>query len=309
MTTAPVRADVYTRVTNRIIADFEAGSPTWLKPWSAEHLAGNITRPLRSNGLPYKGINVFMLWAEATTRGYACPIWMTYRQAQEIGGQVRKGESGSLVVYADKMIKTESGLLGGEIERAIPFMKGYSVFNCEQIDGLPSHFYGTRPKLDPAQRIAHAEAFLTASKADIRHGGDQAYYAIHPDYVQMPPFEAFRDPASYYATLAHELTHWTRHPSRLNRDLGRKRYGDEGYAREELVAELGSAFLCADLGLTPELRLDHAAYIASWLEVLRHDKRFIFSAAGHAQRAAGFLHGLQAASVAGAGQHEGRAAA
>lgn len=309
MTTAPVRADVYTRITNRIIADLEAGTPTWLKPWSADHLAGNITRPLRATGLPYKGINVFMLWAEATARSYVCPIWMTYKQAQEIGGQVRKGETGSLVVYADKMIKTEPGLLGGEIERAIPFMKGYSVFNCEQIDGLPDHFYGTAPKLDPAQRIAHADEFLTASKADIRHGGDQAYYAVHPDYVQMPAFEGFRDPASYYATLAHELSHWTRHPSRLNRDFGRKRYGDEGYAREELVAELGSAFLCADLGLTPELRPDHAAYIASWLEVLRHDKRFIFSAAGHAQRAADYLHGLQAAPVAGTGQHEGRAAA
>jgi antirestriction protein ArdC len=298
MTTASVRADVYTRVTNRIIADLEAGMPTWLKPWSAEHLAGNITRPLRGNGLPYKGINVFMLWAEATTRGYVCPIWMTYRQAQEIGGQVRKGESGSLVVYADKIVRTESNLLGEETERAIPFLKGYSVFNCEQIDGLPSHYYGTAPKLDASQRIAHADQFLTGSKADIRHGGDRAYYAIHPDYVQMPPFEAFRDPASYYATLAHELTHWTRHPSRLDRDFGRKRYGDEGYAREELVAELGSAFLSADLGLTPELRPDHAGYIASWLEVLKGDKRFIFTAASHAQRAVDFLHDVQAVDQA-----------
>jgi antirestriction protein ArdC len=307
MTTQAVRADVYTRVTNRIIADLEAGTPTWLKPWSAEHLAGNITRPLRGNGLPYKGINVFMLWAEATTRGYVCPIWMTYRQAQEIGGQVRKGESGSLVVYADKIVRTESNLLGEETERAIPFLKGYSVFNCEQIEGLPSHFYGTTPKLDPSRRIPHADQFLSANKADIRHGGDRAYYAIKPDYLQMPPFEAFRDAESYYATLAHELTHWTRHPTRLDRDFGRKRYGDEGYAREELVAELGSAFLCADLGLTPELRPDHAAYIASWLEVLKGDKRFIFTAAGHAQRAADYLHSFQEAAAA-EGQHEARAA-
>jgi antirestriction protein ArdC len=304
MSTATVRADVYTRVTNRIIADLEAGAPTWLKPWSAEHLAGNITRPLRANGVPYKGVNVFMLWAEATARGYVCPIWMTYKQAQELGGHVRMGETGSLVVYADKMVKTETDLLGEETERAIPFMKGYSVFNCEQVDGLPNHFYGTATKLDPAQRIERAEAFLSASKADVRHGGDRAYYAIHPDYVQMPPFEAFSDPESYYAILAHELTHWTRHPTRLDRDFGRKRHGDEGYAREELVAELGSAFLCADLGLTPEQRPDHAAYIASWLEVLKHDKRFIFTAAGHAQRAADYLHGLQ--SDAGT---EGRAAA
>ncbi len=217
MTTPTVRADVYTRVTNRIVADLEAGTPTWLKPWSAEHLAGKITRPLRGNGVPYKGVNVFMLWAEATARGFVCPIWMTYRQARELGGQVRKGETGSLVVYADKMIRTETTAQGEEAERAIPFMKGYSVFNCEQIDGLPERFHATAPRLDPAARIAHAEAFLSASKADIRHGGDRAYYAIHPDYVQMPPFEAFRDPVSYYATLSHELTHWTRHPSRLDR--------------------------------------------------------------------------------------------
>jgi antirestriction protein ArdC len=186
-------------------------------------------------------------------------------------------------------------------------MKGYSVFNCEQIDGLPSRFQATAPRLDPAARIARADEFLSASKADIRHGGDRAYYAIHPDYVQMPPFEAFRDPVSYYATLSHELTHWTRHPSRLDRDFGRKRYGDEGYAREELVAELGSAFLCADLDLTPELRPDHAAYIASWLDVLRHDKRFIFTAASHAQRAADYLHTLHRPATGEA--ETGRAAA
>ena len=291
MTTPFIRADVYARVTNRVIADLEAGTPTWLKPWSADHLAGNITRPLRANGLPYRGINVFMLWSEATARGYACPIWMTYRQAQEIGGHVRKGETGALVVYADKLVRTETTLLGEEVERAVPFMQGHSVFNCEQVDRLPSHFYATKaPTLDPALRLPHAERFLHASAVQIRHGGNQAYYAIQSDHVQMPAFEVFRDPVSYYATLAHELTHATRHPSRLDRDFGRKRYGDEGYAREELVAELGSAFLCADLGLTPEQQPDHAAYIASWLTVLKNDKRFIFTAAGHAQRAADYLH-------------------
>ncbi len=307
MTTQTVRADVYTRVTNRIVADLEAGIPTWLKPWSAEHLAGKITRPLRANGVLYKGVNVFMLWAESVARGFVCPIWMTYRQARELGGQVRKGETGSLVVYADKMIRTETDAQGAESERAIPFLKGYSVFNCEQIDGLPDRFQATAPRLDPAARIAHAEQFLSASGADIRHGGTQAYYAIHPDYVQMPLFEAFRDAVSYYATLSHELTHWTRHPSRLDRDFGRKRYGDEGYAREELVAELGAAFLCADLHLTPQPRPDHAAYIASWLDVLRHDKRFIFTAASHAQRAVDFLHERHRSATSGA--DEGRAAA
>jgi antirestriction protein ArdC len=127
-----------------------------------------------------------------------------------------------------------------------------------------------------------APSFFAATGADIRHGGGRAFYAEKPDYVQMPPFETFRDGESYAATLAHELTHWTKHDKRLARDMGRKAWGDEGYAREELVAELGSAFLCADLGITPEVREDHAAYIASWLAVLKQDKRFIFSAASHA---------------------------
>ena len=144
------------------------------------------------------------------------------------------------------------------------------------------------------QRIERADAFFAATRADIKHGGNRAYYNIGSDFVQMPPFEAFRDAESYYAILAHECTHWTRHDSRLAREFGRKRWGDAGYAMEELVAELGSAFLCADLDLTPEIREDHAAYIASWLEVLKNDKRAIFSAAAHAQRAADFLGGLQA---------------
>lgn len=289
------KLDVYTRITDRIVADLERGVRPWFKPWNAEHALGRITRPLRGNGKPYQGINVIMLWAEAVAKGYAAPIWMTYRQAQELNAQVRKGEQGSLVVYADRFTKTERDAeTGTESEREIPFLKGYTVFNVEQIDGLPAHYQEKpEPVLDPVQRIAHADEFFASTKADIRHGGDRAYYAVHADYVQMPPFESFHDATCYYATLAHECTHWTRHPSRLDRDFGRKRWGDEGYAVEELVAELGSAFLSADLGLTPEPREDHAAYIASWLKVLKGDKRAVFTAASHAQRATDFLSSLQ----------------
>jgi antirestriction protein ArdC len=174
-------------------------------------------------------------------------------------------------------------------------MKGYTVFNVEQIDGLPDHFHApAEPRIDPVERIEHADRFFEATRAEIRHGGNMACYSVTTDQVRMPPFETFRDAESYYATLAHELAHWTRHPSRLDRDFGRKQWGDEGYAREELVAELGAAFLCADLDLAPEPRADHAGYIASWLEVLKNDKRAIFQAAAHAQRAADFLNGLQA---------------
>jgi antirestriction protein ArdC len=286
-----MNSDIYQRVTAQIVASLEQGVRPWLKPWNAEHAAGRITRPLRGNGVPYQGINVLMLWGAAVERGYAAPIWMTFKQALELGGCVRKGEKGSQVVYASTFSRTETdGESGEESERDIPFLKGYTVFNVEQIDGLPAHFTApAETPLDPVQRIAHAEQFFGATGAAVRHGGNQAYYRMASDLVQMPLFETFRDAESYYATLAHELTHWTRHPSRLDRSFGRKRFGDEGYAMEELVAELGAAFLSADLGLTPEPREDHAAYIGNWLNVLKNDKRAIFTAASHAQRAADFI--------------------
>jgi antirestriction protein ArdC len=287
--------DVYSRITNRIIADLEQGVRPWMKPWSADHAAGRITRPLRHNGIPYKGINVIMLWSASVTKGYACPLWLTFKQAIELGGHVKKGESGELVVYANRITRTETDDKGEETEREIPFMKGYTVFNAEQCDGLPALYTAKAepPALTPLQRIEHADRFFAATGADIRHGGTRAYYAEGPDYVQMPPFETFRDAESHAATLAHEITHWTKHDKRLARDMGRVRHGDEGYAKEELCAELGAAFLCADLGITPEVREDHAAYIATWLKALQDDKRLIFTAAAHAQRAADYLHSLQ----------------
>ena len=289
------KQDVYTRITDKIIADLEQGIRTWMKPWNAGNTAGRITRPLRSNGIPYSGINILMLWAEAMDKGFSAPIWMTFRQATELNAHVRKGEKGSLVVYANSITRTEEGDNGEETEREIHYMKGYTVFNVEQIEGLPEQYYG-KPEAPaaPVERIAHAEAFFAATKADIRYRGDRAYYSVDGDYIQMPVIEAFRDAESFYATLAHESAHWTRHTSRLDRCFGRKAWGDEGYAREELVAELASAFLSADLGITPETREDHASYIASWLTVLKNDKRAIFSAAAHAQKAVDFLHGLQA---------------
>ncbi|HVR55669.1 MAG TPA: zincin-like metallopeptidase domain-containing protein [Pseudolabrys sp.] len=289
-----MRTDIYQKITDQIVSELEKGVRPWLKPWNAEHAAGRITRPLRGNGIPYKGINVLMLWSAAMEKGYAAPTWMTFKQASELNACVRKGEHGSLVVYADKIIRTETDTKTGEdSERAIPFLKGYTAFNVEQIDGLPEHYYAKpAPRVNTVTRIERAETFFAATGATVRHGGAMAYYNVSQDFVQLPPFESFRDAESYYATRAHENIHWTRHPSRLNRDFGRKRYGDEGYAMEELVAELGSAFLSSDLDLTPELREDHACYLASWIKVLKDDKRAIFTAASHAQRAADYLHGL-----------------
>jgi antirestriction protein ArdC len=289
------RQDVYTRVTDRIVADLEQGVRPWMKPWSAEHAAGKITRPLRHNGTPYSGINILMLWSAAVAGGFAAPIWMTFKQALELNAHVRKGEKGSLVVYANSITRKETDEATGEdIDREIHFLKGYTVFNVEQIEGLPAHYYAQpEPRFSPVQRIEHADTFFGHLHADIRHGGTRAYYAQEPDYIRLPPFEAFESPESYYATLAHESTHWTKHPARLAREFGRKKWGDEGYAEEELVAELGAAFLCADLELSLSPREDHASYIAHWLTVLKNDKRAIFRAASHAGRAADFLHGLQ----------------
>jgi antirestriction protein ArdC len=288
------RQDVYTRITDTIVASLEQGVRPWMKPWSVGNTAGRIIRPLRHNGQGYSGINILMLWASATEQGFVAPIWMTFKQAQELGAHVKKGEKGSLVVYANTITKTESDDAGNEVERDIPFMKGYTVFNVEQIEGLPQIYYTKpTPRHDGPARIEHAEKFFTNTGADIRIRGDRAYYSHDGDYIAMPPIESFDTAESYYATLAHESIHRTKHPSRLDRDFGRKQWGDEGYAREELVAELGAAFLCADLELTPEVRDDHASYIASWLQVLKNDKRAIFSAASHAQKAVDFLHKLQ----------------
>jgi antirestriction protein ArdC len=263
------RIDIYTRVTNRIIEELERGVRPWHQPWRREHAAGSITRPLRHSGEPYKGINVLILWAAAEFNGYACPIWLTFRQAKHLGGSVRKGEHGSTVVYANSVTKTVDKENGEEVEESHFYLREYTVFNAEQCDGLPEHFCRLAdPPTGKAERIEQAETFFKNTGARIEYGGSRAYYSIADDSIRIPPLETFADSEGHAATVAHELTHWTRHPSRLNRDLGRKRWGDEGYAMEELVAELGSAFLCADLRITPEVREDHASYVNSWLKVL-----------------------------------------
>jgi antirestriction protein ArdC len=296
--TSAAREDVYTRVTAKIISSLEQGVRPWAKPWSVKHTVRRITRPLRHNGQPYRGINVLMLWGDSVEKGFVSPFWLTYKQADEMKAHVRKCQHGSTVVYAKRFTKTGTDAKGQEVEEEIPFLKAYTVFNAEQFEDLPAKFYSQPAEPLPlSERLAGADVFVAATKAELSHGGNTACYAPGPDRIQLPLFEVFRDAESYYATLLHELTHWTKHTKRLDRDFGRKHFGDPAYAREELVAELGAAFLCADLGITVEPRADHAAYLGHWLELLKDDKRAIFQAAAHAQKACDYLRGLQVAEV------------
>jgi antirestriction protein ArdC len=205
-----MKTDIYQRITDQIVCELENGVRPWMKPWHTEHAAGRITRPLRGNGIPYRGINVLVLWSAAIENGYAAPVWMTFKQASMLKASVRKGEHGSLVVYADKIIRTEADTATGEeAARAIPFLKGYTVFNVEQIDGLPDHYYAKPDiQLDSVQRIAHAEDFFAATGANVVHGGSRACYIPSTDNIHMPCIDCFRDADCYYATRAHETMHY-----------------------------------------------------------------------------------------------------
>jgi antirestriction protein ArdC len=277
-----VLKDVYASVTNTIIAAMEAGTPPWVHPWEAG--AGDM-RPFNlSSGRHYRGINVLLLSLQAMQRGYRANRWMTYQQARSLGAHVRKGEQGSEVVLF-KMLDVESAA-NDEDRRVIPLIRSFTVFNADQIADLP-------PALIPAPSVRHeweacaaAEAILAASGADIRHGGDRAFYSPTEDCIQLPVRSAFTSAADYSRVALHELTHWTGAEGRCNRSLlGRQHI--EAYAFEELVAEMGSAFLADHCGLPGALQ--HAAYIESWLKALKSDKRLIFTAASQAQKAADFL--------------------
>ena len=287
------RVDVYTRVTNQIIDAIEAGADRWEMPW---HVAENTGYPVNAlTGKAYRGVNILTLWVESHLKGFSDPTWATYKQWQELGKQVSKGERSTTGVFWKRLEdNSEDGRDGdqeAEPERGQGRMmaRAFSLFNAAQTEGYEP------PALEPKpdhERIENAEAFFRAIGADIRHGGSKAYYHPTNDYIQMPPFEVFRDPEAYYATLGHESIHLTGHKSRLDRDL-KGRFGDESYAAEELIAELGAAFLAASLNLTPEPRPEHAAYVQSWLKCLKADNRAIFTAASHAQRAADYLHSKQ----------------
>lgn len=281
------KIDVYQKVTDQIIAQIEKGVRPWQKSWSTAPGSGGM--PLRHNGEAYRGINVILLWCA----GYNNPYWMTFKQAQEYGASVRKGEKATKIVFYKTLEVQDRD--NPEETAKIPMLKEYAVFNAQQIDGLPDRFdiQSKIEDVNPDAAIQYCDDFLKNTNAKISHErGDRAYYRPSTDQIVLPEFEQFNDAVAYYGTALHELVHWTGHEKRCNRDL-KNSFGSRDYAREELVAEMGAAFLCAALGIEAEPREDHAAYLKSWLGVLKEDKRAIFRAATMAQAACDHVWGLQ----------------
>ncbi|MCY4304586.1 MAG: zincin-like metallopeptidase domain-containing protein [Aestuariivita sp.] len=290
-----MRSEIYQNITNQIIADLEEGELTWLKPWGSEDNSAQMMRPLRHDGQFYNGINILILWSVISEHKFTSPYWMTFRQAIAYGAHVKKGERGTSVVYANSFTNIETNVDGEEEEYVVPFLKHYTVFNVDQITDLPDRFYvHQQPVISENMRIQNAEDFFSLLNVEIQHSGDNAYYSPKKDFIKMPDFTFFHSPEAYYATLAHELIHWTAHENRLNRGTSVKSPSKEEYAKEELIAELGSAFICADLNLKPLPGKDHAAYIQSWLTILKEDKKMIFKASAAAQRAVDYIKKLTA---------------
>lgn len=273
--------DIYAEVTDRILAALEAGT----KPWEADWLR---TGPaLRISGEEYRGINQILLTMAASGAGYASPTWMTFKQALELGGAVRKGERSCPVVFFKTLeVDDNSADAGEDRTKRVPILRGYNVFNVDQIEGLPARFHTVRAEhASELQRDQVAEAAIRSSGAAIYEGGDRAFYDRQRDAVQLPNFERFHSVGGFLATMAHEVIHWTGAETRLDRVKGR-RFGDTDYAFEELVAEIGAAFICGRLGVAGAHIESHASYLSSWLKALRNDKRCIFKAASLAQAAA-----------------------
>lgn len=278
--------ELYRSVTEGIIRDLENGAPVWLKPWKTGNTGGIM--PVNAvTGRSYHGINVPILWGAASERGYQRHAWLTFKQAADKGANVRKGEKGTHVVFTKPYKVTDKET---DEEKTIKMLKVYCVWNVAQIDGLPDP--AQPQEVPPEARAEAVDSFIEATNATIEHGGDRACYVPSRDFINLPPFASFKGPEHYYATLCHETIHWSGAKHRLDRDLN-NRFGTRAYAAEELVAELGAAFLCAHLGITGELR--HAGYIQSWLELLREDDRAIFTASSKASQAADYLRSFSEA--------------
>jgi len=291
--------DAAAEISAIIIDRLEKGVPPWTRPWRT---SGSGGRPLRHCGTPYTGINNLLLWALGDMHGYRSRYWMTYRQASELGAQVRRGEQGALSLYYSSFKKTETDAVSGEaVERSIRFLRHYIVFNADQIDGLPGYYYPPEvpaTPLSPSLRQAAIDSFFAAIPADVRHGGNGAFYSPTFDYIQMPKRSSFISMDHYASVRVHETGHWTGHGDRLARSFG-KRFGDKAYAFEELVAEITAGLVCAELGLPNELHDSHASYVGHWLGILKADKTAIIHAASKAEQALAYLTAFGEAGQAG----------
>lgn len=288
-----MKRDLFAEVSSRILAELETGAAPWVRPWSST--AGANTPCNAVTNRPYSGCNVILLWL-ARNRGWATPRFLTYKQAIEAGGHVRSGEHGTKVIFV-KQLQIKDGEGDEADNRLISMLREYTVFNCAQCEGLPDNIKAGNPMRvrNPDTRDALADEFLRSTRADIREGHGEAYFVPGQDFICMPAFEAFKGADHFYNVAFHELTHWTGHKSRLDRDL-KHRFGERVYAAEELVAELGAAFLCAEFGFDGDVR--NAGYIATWIDLLKADKRAFFTACSKAQAAADYLRGLALAAPA-----------
>ena len=282
-----MKRDLYAEVSARIIAELEAGAAPWVKPWSATPGANTPCNAVTNR--PYSGCNVVLLWM-AQAADYRTPRFLTFKQALELGGHVRKGERGTKVYFV-KQLQIQEDAEGDTSTRLVPMMREYTVFNVDQCDGLPETAKTGKPMRvrNPDTRDALADEFLRSSGADIREGHGEAYYVPSRDFISMPAFGAFKGADHFYNVAFHELTHWTAHTSRLDRDL-KNRFGSRSYAAEELIAELGAAFLSAEFGFDGDVR--NAGYIATWIDLLKADKRAFFTACSQASKAVDYLRGL-----------------
>ena len=302
------RASLYDEITDKIIAELEAGRVPWVQPWGTTAAKAPLGLPKNgATGRLYSGINVLILWGAVIERSFPAQSWLTFRQALGLGGNVRKGEHGTTVVYADRFIpedeRKRAAETGGE-PQAIPFLKRFTVFNVAQCEGLPEEIAVAEPP-QPGLIEPKVEALIKAMGIDFRIGGSRAFYVPSEDYVQVPPPQAYFEPINWHRTALHELGHASGHSSRLNRDLSGS-FGSKKYAFEELVAEMNAAFCGASLGIMPTVR--HADYIGSWLDVLREDNRAIVRAASQASKAADYLLSFLAAGVTiplAGSEHEG----
>lgn len=288
------RGSLYAEVTARVIAELEQGRLPWVQPWDGA--ACGCTMPENgATGRRYSGINILILWGAVIKLGFASQRWLTFRQALNLGGHVRRGEKGTVVCYADRFTpRAEEERARDEDRQArqVAFLKRFTVFNVDQCDDLPEELLRIPEFPEERETIPHAQALIASTGADFRIAGAQAFYSPDVDFVQVPPQQAYPEQINWYRTALHELGHWTGHRSRLDRDFS-GRFGSRSYAREELVAEMASAFVCASLSITPTVR--HADYIGSWLEVLREDEKAIFRAASAASKAADYLLAFQSA--------------